>query len=37
MNISKIITNSLNESLKVNKDSVIDDNFFQQLEIASSF
>ncbi|MBL6700549.1 MAG: SIS domain-containing protein [Gammaproteobacteria bacterium] len=36
MNISKIITNSLNESLKVNKDSVIDDNFFQQLEIASS-
>jgi D-sedoheptulose 7-phosphate isomerase len=36
MNTSKIITNSLNESLKVNKDSVIDDNFFQQLEIASS-
>ncbi len=36
MNISKIITNSLDESLGVNKVSAIDDNFVQQLEIASS-
>jgi D-sedoheptulose 7-phosphate isomerase len=36
MNISKIITNSLDESSKVNKDSAIDKNFIRQLEIASS-
>lgn len=36
MNVSKIITNSLDESLEVNKDSAIDNNFIQQLEVASN-
>jgi D-sedoheptulose 7-phosphate isomerase len=36
MSLTKIITNSLNETLKVNQDSTIDENFIQQLKIASN-
>lgn len=35
MSLSKIITNSLGESSIINKDSAIDKNFIEQLEIAS--